>query len=85
MVVYGGYRFPRGDNGVATGSGMSGHGSGMSGSGDGVREGSDGVEVLRYHFATHMLEVLEVQNGAKQPQPRYGHSAVVYNVSHFGS
>ena len=83
MVVYGGYRFPQGDKRVDAGSGMSG-------SGDGVREGSGGngdtveeVEVLRYHFTTRTWEVLEVQNDAMQPDPRYEHSAVVYNVSHF--
>jgi len=79
MVVYGGYRFPQGDKRVDAGSGMSG-------SGDSVREGSGGngdtveeVEVLRYHFTTRTWEVLEVQNDAMQPDPRYEHSAVVYN------
>lgn len=84
MVVYGGYRFPLGDGRVDVGSGAgSGGGSDAgSGAGSGERDRVEQAEVLLYHFATHTWEVLEAQSGTKRPETRYGHSAVVYNVSH---
>lgn len=75
MVVYGGYRFPLGDGRVDVGSGAG------SGAGSGEQDCVEQAEVLLYHFATHTWEVLEAQNGTKRPETRYGHSAVVYNVS----
>ena len=83
MVVYGGYRFPLGDGRVDVGSGAgSGGGSGGgSGTGSGERDRVEQAEVLLYHFATRTWQVLEAQDGTKRPETRYGHSAVVYNVS----
>ena len=76
MVVYGGYRFPLGDGRADVGSGAgSGEGSGER---DHVEQAED---VLLYHFATHTWEVLEAQNDTRRPETRYGHSAVVYDVS----
>ena len=75
MVVYGGYRFPLGDGRVDVGSGAG------SGAGSGEQDRVEQAEVLLYHFATHTWEVLEAQNDTMRPETRYGHSAVVYNVS----
>ncbi len=37
------------------------------------------LQLFRYHFASRQLEVLN-SSSESQPEPRYGHTAVVYNV-----
>lgn len=74
MVLYGGYRFPLGDSPSPGGGGESGSGSGV-----GEREGER--QLLRYHFASEQWEVVTETSNQLQPEPRYGHTAVVYDVS----
>ena len=71
MIIYGGYRFPRSPGGEGSGGGEE-------------EEEEDGKEedpqLLRYHISTATWEVLLVNSSGVHPDPRYGHSAVVYNV-----
>ena len=78
VIVYGGYRFPSAaaSNGDRTGSG-SGGGEEEE---EGEEEGGTGPQLLRYHLLTSVWEELEVNMSAPHPSPRYGHSAVIYNV-----
>ena len=36
---------------------------------------------FRYHFETETWELIPEQEDSEWPHPRYGHSAVIYNVS----
>lgn len=69
MIVYGGYRFPVGDEEEAPG------GSGS--------DEADAPQLLRYSFASGRWEELTVSApfGGSLPEPRHGHTAVVYNNS----
>ena len=65
---------------------MGGSGSGGSGEeGGGGEEGEEGVvagpQLLLYDVSLGQWEELRVDQNAPQPSPRYGHSAVLYNVS----
>ena len=75
MIIYGGYHFPRSPGGEGSG--------GREGSGGGEaeeEEEEEGPQLLRYHISMAMWEVLLVNSSGVHPDPRYGHSAVVYNV-----
>lgn len=73
VIVYGGYRFPTAVDGPV--------GSG-SGSGDTGERGEEvtGPQLLRYHISSGVWTELEVNQSSPHPAPRYGHSAVLYNV-----
>ena len=87
--------YSRDDDAYYSGDGV-GMGSGGGGSGEAV---SAIVEVLRYHFASQLWETLmtfpslenitsedgkDTLTRERQPEPRYGHTSVIYNVSgHF--
>ena len=81
VLVFGGYRFPT----VHVEEGGGGGGSGGSGSGDGG--GGEEVKVvagpqlLLYDVTSSQWEEVEIDENSPQPSPRYGHSAVLYNVS----
>ena len=79
VIIFGGYRFPGWVG--ETGDGGSG-GSGEEGSTE-KEEGEvvTGPQLLRYQISSRKWEELEVNLSAPYPSPRYGHSAVIYNVS----
>lgn len=68
MIVYGGYQFP-GGNVTQAGNGS---GSLMS-----------SPQLLRFHLRLQTWEAL-ISGDFVQPEPRYGHTSVVYNVSVYG-
>ena len=73
--MFGGYRFP-------TVHQEEGGGSGESGSGGGEEEKEvAGPQLLLYDMISGQWEEVEVNKSSAQPSPRYGHSAVLYNVS----
>ena len=84
MILYGGYRFPSGMDhvtppGEASGCGvMCEGGSGGGGSGDAELAN---LTLFRYEFATRSWGVMETVGLGGVPGKRYGHTAVVYNVS----
>ena len=65
MIVYGGYQFPGGNVTKA------GNGSGSL---------MTSPQLLRYHLRLHTWEALMSEDDLIQPEPRYGHTSVVYNV-----
>ena len=69
MIVYGGYRFPLEDEGEDP------EGSGS--------DEADAPQLLRYGFASGRWEELTASAPIDMsfPEPRHGHTAVVYNVS----
>ena len=71
-----------GQGGSGSGSGENGE-SGESGEKeeDTAKKEVTGPQLLHYHLSSGMWEELEVNRSAPYPSPRYGHSAVLYNVS----
>ena len=87
MVVYSGYRFPSGVDEKKEGEELSsgrGEGGGMREDGEGEKmDEALGPQLLRYDLSTSLWEELQVAgylSGSPYPQPRYRHTAVVYNV-----
>ena len=67
MFVYGGYQFPGGNDTT------EGNGSGSL-----INQYSS-PQLLRYNLKLQLWEAV-ISSSLVQPEPRYGHSSVVYNV-----
>ena len=80
VLVFGGYRFPTVRQEEGEGSGESGSGGGGEGGGEEEKEVA-GPQLLLYDMTSGRWEELEVNKSSARPSPRYGHSAVLYNVS----
>lgn len=77
IIIFGGYQFPTLSAGEDSGSSGSGEEEGE----ELVREVVTGPLLLQYSVSGRYWWEPKVNETAPSPSPRYGHSAVIYNVS----